>query len=705
VLIHVEENGLNLAIENGADGAARLLHFSSHPFEPSTITGEERFRRRYTLVEVHCSGENQHDHHGGKHTGSNCGGGIPHYITHSDERNPTGRKLEIIQESDRLRITSHIQFYDGIPVTRWWTEVTNTSPNDVGIEYVSSFSLTGITKEQGADNMEDAYLHIPHHSWKSEFQWRRQTLAELGLTPMSEQGFSMKRISVSNTGAWAAKEFLPMGMFETSRNGHMLFWQIESHASWHWEIGDIASQLYLQLGGPTERENQWWKNLKPGKTFVSIPAAVGACADAEAFKHLNDYRRAMRRDHADNHDLPVIFNDYMNCLMGNPTTEKLLPLIDKAADAGAEYFVIDAGWYDDGPWWSGVGEWLPAKNRFPAGIEEPLEHIRKKGMKPGLWLEIERMGIKCPLAKTWPDACFFVRHGKRVIDHDSYQLDFRHPMVIMHADAVVRRVVEEYGCSFIKMDYNIEIGPGTETESDSVGDGLLEHQRAYKSWLRSVFERYPDLVIENCSSGGLRMTYGLMDVHTTSSTTDNQDYLMNARISINSATAVCPEQAGVWAYPLADATEESVIMNMVSSMSWRIYLSGEMQVMDGVRLDLIKEAVAFYKSVRERIPQADPLWPIGLVRHDSGWGAFALKWQDELLLSVWRFDSTERTVYIPIKQFTGATAPSISCVYPRSRPVTADWIANGQVLRVTFPDQNMARILRLTPSIEHGRPA
>lgn len=688
MLLQIEENGLNLVVEKGADGAARLLHFSALPFDPVSVSDEERLRRRYTLVEVHCTGENQHDHHGGKHTGSNPGGNIPRYIEHRDTRNDAGRKLEIVQESDRLRIVSHIQFFDGIPVARCWTDVSNISTENVGLEYVSSFALAGITKEQGREVMEDAYLHIAHNSWKSEFQWRRHSIAELGLTPMSEQGFSMKPISVSNTGAWAAKEFLPMGLFETPRNGQCLFWQIESHASWHWEVGDIAEQLYLQLSGPTERENQWWLKLSPRECFKSMPVAVGACADGKAFTHLNAYRRAMRRKHFDNEQLPVVFNDYMNCLMGDPTTEKLLPLIDKAAAAGAEYFVIDAGWYDDGPWWDGVGEWLPSKERFPGGIEEPLEYIRNNGMEPGLWLEIERMGINCRLAAEWPDECFFMRHGKRVIDHDSYQLDFRHPKVVEHADAVVRRVVEEYGCGFIKMDYNIEIGPGTETDADSFGDGLLVHQRAYKIWLAGIFAAYPNLVIENCSSGGLRMTYGLMDQHTVSSTTDNQNYLMNARISINSATAVCPEQAGVWAYPLMDATEESVIMNMISAMSWRIYLSGEMQAMDGVRLDLIKEAVAFYKTFRERIPSAEPIWPLGLVQHDSGWGAFGLKWKDEMLLSVWRFDGEEDLIRIPL-----AGAQTIECVYPIHRPVSID--LDVEMLQITLPKKCMARLFRV----------
>ena len=47
-----------------------------------------------------------------------------------------------------------------------------------------------------------------------------------------------------------------------------------------------------------------------------------------------------------------------------------------AAEAGCRYYCIDAGWYDDGPWWDGVGEWLPAKGRFPGGIGTVLDYIR-----------------------------------------------------------------------------------------------------------------------------------------------------------------------------------------------------------------------------------------------------------------------------------------------------------------------------------------
>ena len=44
-----------------------------------------------------------------------------------------------------------------------------------------------------------------------------------------------------------------------------------------------------------------------------------------------------------------------------------------------------------------------SKERFPGGLKEVMDYIRSKGMVPGVWLELEVMGIKCPKADKVPD--------------------------------------------------------------------------------------------------------------------------------------------------------------------------------------------------------------------------------------------------------------------------------------------------------------
>ena len=169
--------------------------------------------------------------------------------------------------------------------------------------------------------------------------------------------------------------------------------------------GTEVPELLEKLSGPTEAENHWYHSLKPGETFRSVPVAVAPTDGGfeDAVGRMTAYRRAVRRKNEDDEKLPVIFNDFMNCLGGDPTAEKEYPLIDAAAEIGCEYYTIDAGWYANGSWWSRVGEWEPARKRWPDGIDKVLSYIRQKGMVPGLWLEIEVIGIHCPMAEQLPD--------------------------------------------------------------------------------------------------------------------------------------------------------------------------------------------------------------------------------------------------------------------------------------------------------------
>src|SRR6202011_1704357 len=62
---------------------------------------------------------------------------------------------------------------------------------------------------------------------------------------------------------------------------------------------------------------------------------------------------------------------------------------------------------------------------------------------------------------------------------------------------------------YLKLDYNIMVGPGTDTGGISPGAGLLAANRAQLDWLDAVLDRHPGLVIENCSSGGMRIVFRL----------------------------------------------------------------------------------------------------------------------------------------------------------------------------------------------------
>ena len=133
------------------------------------------------------------------------------------------------------------------------------------------------------------------------------------------------------------------------------------------------TDVYAWLGGPDDLHSAAWKNLKSGE---ELPVGSGCCrlrspeASPKRSSALTEYRRAAcQLPHAENTRCPVIFNDYMNCLWADPTEENELPMIEAAAKAGCEYYVIDAGWYaalrED--WSPTIGAWQPSTDRFPQG--------------------------------------------------------------------------------------------------------------------------------------------------------------------------------------------------------------------------------------------------------------------------------------------------------------------------------------------------
>ena len=699
--IEVYENGILMLFEVTEERKIKLLHFSASPFSDADISSWGK-TEPFNVVEVQVSGlDRAGERHGTKYVRTSPGYRLV-LKEFRDDRNAAGRKIEVETQDEEtgLVVTSHYQFYDWIAVVRAWTTLYNGGKEDLGIEYVSSFAITGIEKE-GIRLPEDKLeLWIPHNGWQKELHWNRYRLDELGMSSTQPEAIrrTSKTIGINNAGNWSTKEYIPMGYLYNEEAGSALYWQIEHNGSWYWEIADQDGHLYLKLSGPTEHQSHWWKNLTPGESFESVPVSVGSLIGGfdEAMGELTKYRRAIRRPNADNENLPVIFNDYMNCLFADPTTEKELPLIEAAKEAGCEYYVIDAGWYADGFWWDYVGEWLPSAKRFPNGLEEVTNRIVEKGMVPGVWLELEVMGIKCPLADQVPEDWYFIRHGKKVSDRSRYQLDFRNPAVQKYASDVIDRLVRDYRVGYIKMDYNIEPGIGTEIGADSFGEGLLGHERAYLEWLEGIFEKYPQLVIENCSSGGLRMDYAMLSRYSIQSTSDTEDYIKYSTIAANAPSALTPEQAAVWSYPLKEGDDEEAIFNMVNAMLLRIHQSGHLAQISRERFALVKEGIDYYKKIRRDLRQGLPFWPLGPASYQDGWASVAIVSGKKTYMAVWRRGSQESTVTLPHKCLRGKKAEAV-CAYPADgRGCRFAWNNTLGELTVELSEKISARIFEIT---------
>jgi len=509
---------------------------------PNMVSGLE--------TSLHCTGEDIPDHHGAKLCGGSPGIRM-RFVRREETVTAKDRQLLITHEDVPLglRVESIYESLNGISVVRRSTKVINISDKPVGIEYVSSAMLNNFASPDTFQ--QDLWIHFAHNSWQAEAQWGSVRPSDLGL--LDNGNFTVSGASFSAVGSWPCQSYLPMMMVENERSNVIWFWQVEHNGSWHCEIAQTSVRaLYAYLGGPDAQHAQAWKMLKPGETYKSVPIAIGCVRGGfeRAVAELTRYRRAtLLHPRRDMRECPVVFNDAV-VLGGDISTAKEIPLIDSASAVGCEVFCLDAGWSSrpGENWWGAVGDWEPNRNRFPGGFKELIGYVRKKGMVPGLWIEPEVASPQSNIAKA-SDAWFFMRHGKRVLDHSRYHMDFRNPDVRAYIDRIFDRLIGDFGIGYIKLDYNINALEGTETRADSFGQGLLEHNRAFLEWMDTLLDRYPELTIETVASGSMRMEYSVLSRAQLQSISDQGDFRLYSSITTGCSAAILPEQMGVWSVP------------------------------------------------------------------------------------------------------------------------------------------------------------
>ena len=225
--------------------------------------------------------------------------------------------------------------HQDIAVVRADVEVVN---DGVGLLDLTGVSSIVIAPDGTGDAMrpDDVRLCWARSEWMAENRWvdepvRERLLPDLGLTVPGHD--AKAGMTLSSLGSWSTGNFLPTAVLHDTRTGVAIGWQVESSGGWTWEVGERWQGLYVLAQGPDEPGQQWRHRLEPGAAFRTVPAAVAFSDRGRdgAFGELTRHRRTTRRAHPDARDLPVVFNDYMNTLNGNPTTAVLLPLIRAAA--------------------------------------------------------------------------------------------------------------------------------------------------------------------------------------------------------------------------------------------------------------------------------------------------------------------------------------------------------------------------------------
>lgn len=604
----------------------------------------------------------------------------------------------------------------GLSARRQTTIVTNTGNEPLVVDTLSSAFVSDIGKEGRPWHDRRFVLHYAHSVWQGEGQWRSVYLEDAGVYPTYNHGHQTKFV-ISSTGSWTTCHYHPVLLLEDTELGETWYFEIHSPTGWYIEVNVKGykqdSSLCVFMSAAMEKNDGWFVRLNKGESYTAFPAVWGKAKGGfdEAIAQLTAYRRLTYHTGLADEGAPMCFNDYMNCLWANPTRDHLIPLIDAAAEAGAEVFCIDAGWFGNGSphihWSETLGDWQPNDNLFgEGGLQGILQYIADKGMKPGVWLEIESIHLTSDFAKAHPEA-ILRRHGCP-IGAPTSSLDFRSPVAREHIMGVFDRLYA-MGVRFVKNDYNHTVGLAADSvdgQSCSVAH-MQEHMNAFLAFVDEVLQKHPDLMIENCGSGAMRCDHGTLSHFHVQSTSDQEYFDRYPPIIQGMLACMPPERAGIWAYPYpmdfhkypmypdiypAPVGEDRAAIsdpwqtafNMVNGLMGCFYMSGRICYADEQGRGLIKEAVELYKANRRTVMGATPVYPMGIARLSySGFTALGLLNQNanRLLLAVWRAKGDEDTLTVDLSKYLGDTARLVT-TYPHLDGMTC--IYADKQLTVTF---------------------
>jgi alpha-galactosidase len=166
---------------------------------------------------------------------------------------------------------------------------------------------------------------------------------------------------------------------------------------------------------------------------------------------------------------------------------------------------MDAGWYPCDPvGWPKVGTWEVDKRRFPRGLRSISDLVHSKGMSTLLWFEPERVAEGTWITENHPE---WVLGGK-----NGGLLDFGNPDVLKWITDKVDKVLVEEGIDLYRQDFNMDpLDYWRRADAqDRQGIAEIKHVTNLLAYWDELRRRHPDMLIDECASGGRRNDLEMM---------------------------------------------------------------------------------------------------------------------------------------------------------------------------------------------------
>lgn len=231
---------------------------------------------------------------------------------------------------------------------------------------------------------------------------------------------------------------------------------------------------------------------------------------------------------------------------GTSISEDLLRKeVDRAAAIGVELFVVDAGWYTDrerDSVWdfeAGLGRLTEDRDRFSSSLASLRDYIHNAGLRFGLWVEPERVALNV-LDELGVNEGWLATQGGQYGSDKAGQICLAGAPARAWLVDRLSTLIETVGPDYLKWDNNGWINCDRSDHGHGPTDGNFAHVDGLYEVLREIRQRFPNLLIENCSGGGNRLDFGMLALSDAGWMDDRTHPSSRVRHNLEGLTAAFP---------------------------------------------------------------------------------------------------------------------------------------------------------------------
>lgn len=250
------------------------------------------------------------------------------------------------------------------------------------------------------------------------------------------------------------------------------------------------------------------------------------------------YRNHLIRGKYKDINRPILINNW-EATYFDFNTDKLLSIAREAKKLGIEMLVMDDGWfgnrYDDN---RALGDWNVNTDKLQGGLKVLVDEVNKLGMKFGIWFEPEMISKDSNLYREHPDWAIGVPGRIAGLCRNQYVLDITRQEVFDYVYQSVSDILHSANIEYVKWDMNRPLADLYSYGLASEKQGELSHRYmlAVYALQEKLIQEFPDLLLENCSSGGARFDPGMLYYSPQIWCSDDTDAI--ERLSIQEGTAL-----------------------------------------------------------------------------------------------------------------------------------------------------------------------